>query len=92
MMDENEKQPDFSENEKELIDEDYTADIDLSGYFLEKARIQEEEKKAEETRKKEKEEKPEEKKDFASMVDGLSDDELASLKAAISAHDEKKDA
>jgi hypothetical protein len=57
MMDENEKQPDFSENEKELIDEDYTADIDLSGYFLEKARIQEEEKKAEETRKKEKEEK-----------------------------------
>ncbi len=47
--------------------------------------------KAEEV-KKEKEEKPEEKKDFASMVDGLSDDELASLKAAISAHDEKKDA
>lgn len=56
-MDENEKQPGFSENEKELIDEDYTADIDLSGYFLEKARIQEEEKKAEEARKKEKEEK-----------------------------------
>ncbi|MEE8808648.1 MAG: aspartyl beta-hydroxylase [Lactimicrobium sp.] len=50
--------------------------------------------KAEEV-KKEKEEKPEEKeekKDFASMVDGLSEEELASLKSAISAHDEKKDA
>lgn len=64
MEDEKKNKPDVLESEKDLIDEDYTADIDLSAYFLEEAKKKaaQEAKEAEEKKKQEEEKKQQEEK------------------------------